>query len=139
MNSTRKPGSDFESTPGSRAKWVFIAFAAIAGYFLIAEHKAHEAQHQHRLATTGPYARLRHPQYLGFILIMFGFLLQWPTLVTLLMFPILVFMYARLALIEEREVRKQFGDEYVRYAEKTPRFIPRFSDLARNSPEKNAT
>lgn len=54
------------------------------------------------MATTGAYDRLRHPQYLGFILIMFGFLGQWP-LITLVMFPILVTMYIRLAHTEERE------------------------------------
>ena len=51
----------------------------------------YEAQRTRTLAVTGPYAYVRHPQYDGFILIMLGFLLQWPTLVTLIMFPILVF------------------------------------------------
>jgi methanethiol S-methyltransferase len=88
------------------------------------------AQRQHKLAITGAYARMRHPQYVGFILIMFGFLLQWPTLITLVMFPILVFMYRHLALAEEQEVRAQFDEEYVRYASKTPAFIPRWSSFA---------
>ncbi|GIW07468.1 MAG: hypothetical protein KatS3mg060_2273 [Dehalococcoidia bacterium] len=69
---------------------------------------------------------MRHPQYVGFVLIMLGFLLQWPTLLTLLMFPILVTMYARLAKREEREVLAAFGDEYARYAAVTPAFVPRF-------------
>jgi protein-S-isoprenylcysteine O-methyltransferase Ste14 len=56
---------------------------------------------------------------------MFGFLLQWPTLVTLAMFPILVFMYVRLALREEREAVAAFGDQYRQYMARTPRFIPR--------------
>ncbi len=64
----------------------------------------YKAQHSHLPATTGPYAYVRHPQYVAFILIMFGFLLQWPTLITLVMFPILVFMYVSLAKREEREV-----------------------------------
>jgi protein-S-isoprenylcysteine O-methyltransferase Ste14 len=81
-------------------------------------------QHTHRLATTGPYARVRHPQYDGFVLIMFGFLLQWPTLVTLTMFPILVFMYLRLARREEREVAAAFGAEYAAYAARVPAFFP---------------
>ena len=83
------------------------------------------AQREQRLATTGPYARVRHPQYLGFLLIMAGFLLQWPTLLTLLMFPILVVAYTRLAISEEREVRAEFGPRYEEYAARTPRFIPR--------------
>ena len=98
-----------------------------AGFWVLASawRVLYEAQRAHRLATTGAYARIRHPQYVGFVLIMTGFLLQWPTLVTLSMFPILVFMYARLALYEEREAHVQFGEEYVHYAENTPRFLPR--------------
>jgi protein-S-isoprenylcysteine O-methyltransferase Ste14 len=83
------------------------------------------AQQARRLATTGPYAHVRHPQYAAFILIMLGFLLQWPTLLTLVMFPVLVWMYVRLARREEREVRAEFGEAYARYAAVTPAFIPR--------------
>jgi protein-S-isoprenylcysteine O-methyltransferase Ste14 len=83
------------------------------------------AQQARQLATTGPYAYVRHPQYAGFILAMLGFLLQWPTLLTLLMFPILVWMYVRLARREEREVRAEFDDAYARYAAVTPAFFPR--------------
>ena len=84
----------------------------------------YRAQTHGTLATTGPYAWVRHPQYDGFVLIMFGFLLQWPTLVTLLMFPILVWMYARLAIAEEREMRTRFGPLFETYASTTPRFLP---------------
>ena len=84
------------------------------------------AQRVHRLATSGPYARLRHPQYVGFVLIMLGFLVQWPTLVTLVMFPILVNIYVLLAKREERDAEAEFGDEYRRYAATTPAFFPRF-------------
>jgi protein-S-isoprenylcysteine O-methyltransferase Ste14 len=83
------------------------------------------AQQARQLATTGAYAYVRHPQYAGFILVMLGFLLQWPTLLTLAMFPILVWMYVRLARREEREVRAEFGDVYARYAAATPAFFPR--------------
>ena len=87
----------------------------------------YQAQREHRLATTGVYARIRHPQYDAFMLIMFGFLLQWPTLLTLLMFPVLVWMYVRLARSEERDALAEFGDEYSRYAQQTPAFFPRMS------------
>ena len=92
----------------------------------------YEAQRSHTLATTGPYAYMRHPQYAGFIVIMFGFLLQWPTILTLLMFPVLVTMYVRLAGREEREVMAEFGNEYQRYASVTPGFFPRFGGAARS-------
>jgi protein-S-isoprenylcysteine O-methyltransferase Ste14 len=84
----------------------------------------YDAQRTGTLAVSGPYAHVRHPQYGGFILILLGFLLQWPTLVTLIMFPILVRMYVRLARREEREVLSEFGDEYRRYIVRTPGFLP---------------
>ncbi|GAA3500811.1 hypothetical protein GCM10019016_079180 [Streptomyces prasinosporus] len=69
---------------------------------------------------------MRHPQYDGFLLIMIGFLLQWPTIPTLIMFPILVYVYAWLARSEEREVAKEFGGDWAAYAARTPAFRPRF-------------
>lgn len=97
-----------------------------AGFILLASawRVLYPAQRTHTLATTGPYASLRHPQYTAFILIMIGFLLQWPTLLTLIMFPILVIMYVRLARREEREVAAEFGQAYGAYAAKTPAFFP---------------
>lgn len=100
----------------------------IAGGFILlaaAWRVLHAAQQAGRLATTGPYARVRHPQYVGFILIMLGFLVQWPTLLTLAMFPVLVGMYVRLARAEEREVRRSFRAEWAAYATHTPAFVPR--------------
>ena len=102
------------------------------GFWLLASawKVLYEAQHHHKLATTGAYARIRHPQYVGFVLIMVGFLFQWPTLVTLVMFPILEVMYVLLAQREERDAIAEFGEEYVRYAGKTPAFFPRLSSSA---------
>ncbi|MFQ5774940.1 MAG: methyltransferase family protein [Kiloniellaceae bacterium] len=85
----------------------------------------HETQRRRALATAGPYAVIRHPQYVGFVLIMLGFLLQWPTLLTVLMFPFLVAMYVRLARREEWEAIAEFGEAYRRYAQSVPGFIPR--------------
>jgi methanethiol S-methyltransferase len=100
----------------------------VAGFLLLASawKVLYAAQRHNKLATAGPYARVRHPQYAGFILIMTGFLFQWPTLVTLAMFPILVYMYIHLARREERDARVQFGDAYARYEASTPAFFPRF-------------
>ena len=86
-----------------------------------------KAQRTGTLATAGPYAYVRHPQYVAFIVIMLGFLLQWPTLPTLVMFPILVVTYVRLAHREEREVRAAFGDVWDGYAARTGAFVPRFT------------
>ena len=98
----------------------------LAGFMLLGRSWTvlYEAQRNHRLATTGPYARVRHPQYVAFIAILLGFLLQWPTILTMLMFPVLVAMYGRLAVLEEREMLGQFGEDYSRYSARTPRFVP---------------
>lgn len=85
----------------------------------------YRAQKEGVLASTGPYSRMRHPRYVGFVLVMFGFLLQWPTLLTLIMFPILVVTYWRLALAEEKAVLAEFGGAYRRYKAVTPAFLPR--------------
>jgi protein-S-isoprenylcysteine O-methyltransferase Ste14 len=84
------------------------------------------------LATTGLYGRVRHPQYLGFLAIMVGFLLQWPTIPTLVMFPVLVYFYRRLSVQEEETLVAEFGAEWNDYARRTPRFIPKFGLTARS-------
>lgn len=105
-----------------------LSFAFIgAGFWLIAAawRVLHDAQQRSALATTGPYAHVRHPQYVGFVLVMLGFLVQWPTLLTLAMFPVLVWMYVRLARQEEREALTRLGDAYADYARRVPGFLPR--------------
>ncbi len=91
-----------------------------------------------RLVTDGPYAVVRHPQYTGLMLGILGALVQWPTLLTLLMAPVLVFTYYRLARREERELEKRFGDEYAAYRAQTPMLVPRWSAGARRVTTKQA-
>jgi protein-S-isoprenylcysteine O-methyltransferase Ste14 len=76
------------------------------------------------LVTDGLYAYIRHPQYSGLFLVMIGMLIQWPTIITALMFPVLLFVYYRLSRREEKEALKIFGYEYRRYMDSTPMFIP---------------
>ena len=105
-----------------------VSDALIFGGFILlsaAWNVLYQAQRQHALATTGAYAYVRHPQYVGFIVIMLGFLLQWPTILTLVMFPLLVVMYVRLAHSEEAQARRQFGAAYEAYAAATPGWLPR--------------
>ena len=77
-----------------------------------------------KLVTNGIYARVRHPQYLGTFLLMMGFLIQWPTLATLAMCPILTFAYCKLAKKEEKYLKQNFGYAYAEYQKKVPPFIP---------------
>ena len=110
-------------SPFHLASYVFIG----GGFWMIASGWSSllRAAKAGVLAADGLYARIRHPQYTGFIAIMVGFLLQWPTIPTLLMFPVLVYVYRRLAIAEERETRASFGADWDAYAAVTPRFLPR--------------
>jgi protein-S-isoprenylcysteine O-methyltransferase Ste14 len=109
-----------------------LSFVFIGGGFILlsaAWKVLYDAQQRRELATTGAYSYVRHPQYVGFILIMFGFLLQWPTILTLAMFPVLTVMYVKLAKSEERAAIAEFGDAYRKYVAEVPGFIPRMRGL----------
>jgi protein-S-isoprenylcysteine O-methyltransferase Ste14 len=109
-----------------------LSFLLIGGGFILisaAWKVLYDAQQARTLATTGPYSYVRHPQYVGFILVMFGFLVQWPTILTIAMFPVLTVMYVKLARDEERDARSEFGDAYDRYANNVPAFIPKINRL----------
>lgn len=115
-------GGDPHFGPFHIASYILIIY----GFTLLSKawKALYKAQSEHVLATTGPYAHIRHPQYVGFVIIMFGFFLQWPTILTLIMFPILVWMYTRLARSEEKDSQKEFGSAWDEYTKQTPAFIP---------------
>ncbi|MBI4038732.1 isoprenylcysteine carboxylmethyltransferase family protein [Candidatus Daviesbacteria bacterium] len=89
----------------------------------------YKAVKQNKLATDSVYKYIRHPQYLAFILIILGFLVQWPTLITLIMAPILIFRYIKLARTEEKEMLKKFGSAYQVYKNEVPGFFPSIKHL----------
>lgn len=100
---------------------IFFGFYIIyQGWMLIFNSKGQ------KLVTEGVYAYVRHPQYSGLFLITIGLLIQWPSFTSLVMWPILMFSYYKLAMREERDVEKQFGKAYTEYKARVPAFIPRF-------------
>ncbi len=112
-----------------------LSIALIAFGFLLLVNSwrvLYKAQRKRNIATSGPYSYVRHPQYAGFIMIMLGFLFQWPTLLTLIMFPILLIMYLRLAKTEERESLRISGNRYKEYMKRTPAFIPSLNKRKKN-------
>jgi len=105
-----------------------LSYLLIASGFILIAYAwriLYEAQRIHRLAQSGPYSWIRHPQYVGFVLVMLGVLLAWPAASTLIMFPILVVIYVRLARREEHRALVQFGEQYRSYMASTPAFFPR--------------
>jgi protein-S-isoprenylcysteine O-methyltransferase Ste14 len=81
-----------------------------------------------KLVTTGIYAHVRHPQYLGFLLLTLGMNILWVTISTLLLWPILAILYYRLAKKEDKELEERFGEEYRKYERAVPMLIPRISN-----------
>jgi len=110
--------------------WAKVLICQIGSLFMItglvimviAWRKIHGAQGQ--LVTDGIYSYVRHPQYSGLFMIILGMLIQWPTFATLLMWPVLMFTYYRLAKKEEGELEKQFGEEYIDYKARAAAFVP---------------
>lgn len=113
---------------GSNLAWGLVMGASlalmIAGYLLLSKgwRQVHGAHRQ--LVTDGVYAFVRHPQYTGLFLVIVGFLVQWPTLLTVLMAPVLAYAYVRLARSEEHRMTEQFGQSYTDYSQRLPAFFP---------------
>jgi protein-S-isoprenylcysteine O-methyltransferase Ste14 len=115
--------------------WMSVVIHAISNGLMLAGlllmgagwHRIHRAQGT--LVTDGPYAWVRHPQYSGLFLISIGLLVQWPTIITVATWPILIAVYYRLARREEREAEAVFGDAYRAYEARVPMFVPRLRRL----------
>jgi len=101
----------------------------LSGIFLVVFGWRRIYKAKDKLVTTGIYAQTRHPQYLGFLLITGGIVFLWPTFSTLLMWPILMFLYYRLAKEEEQRMEEKFEEEYREYKKSVSRFMPRWSRI----------
>lgn len=116
-------------TPTAHIVAMVIGYAIIfAGATLVADgwRRIYRARREERLVTDGVYARMRHPQYTGLFLIVFGEgIVHWPTIVSVVAFPVIVVAYTLLARKEERQMLERFGDEYREYQQCVPMFIPR--------------
>jgi len=95
------------------------------GLFIQGWRELYRAHEEGRLATDGLYGLVRHPQYSGLFLGLFGEgVVHWPTVFSVTLFPLIVLTYTLLAYREERQMMKQFGDQYLRYRERVPMFFP---------------
>ena len=84
-----------------------------------------EISDQHKLKTEGIYKMVRHPSYLGLILIVAALGLCTQNLVSLavIIIPIFVAMNYRIT-VEEKALTDAFGTQYIAYSEKTAKIIP---------------
>lgn len=107
---------------------MLIGYSLVIGGVLLlirGWRQVYRASRDGRLATDGLYGVVRHPQYTGIMFAVVGQLVHWPTIPTLVLFPVIALLYVRLARKEERRLVGQFGDEYVSYRRRVPMFFPR--------------
>jgi len=113
---------------GSTLAWAVVMALSLTlmlmGYTLLSKGWTQIHAARGGLVTDGIYVYARHPQYTGLFLVIIGFLVQWPTILTVIMAPILLFAYVHLARVEERRAEAEFGEEYNEYVRKTPAFFP---------------
>jgi methanethiol S-methyltransferase len=116
-------------TPMAHIVAMVIGYAIVfIGATLVADgwRRVHQARREGRLVTDGIYARVRHPQYTGLFIIIFGEgIVHWPTIVSVIALPVILIAYTLLARKEERQMLEKFGDEYREYQRRVPMFIPR--------------
>lgn len=115
-------------TPAAMLVSMILGYSiALFGIVLIGAswREVYRARRENRMATEGPYAIVRHPQYTAFFLIVFGEgVVHWPTVFSLAAFPVVVIAYFGLARKEERQMAQRFGDEYLQYRKRVPMFFP---------------
>ncbi len=109
------------------------------GIFIQGWRELYRASREHRLATDGLYAFVRHPQYTGLFVGLFGEgIVHWPTVLSVALFPLIVLTYVLLARREERRMLEEFGAEYRRYQQQVPMFLPRLGQWRRMVASSNA-
>lgn len=115
---------------GYLGMYINIAFAITALIMIVSGwrniHKNYWSKDhgEGKLVKTGIYKYIRHPQYAGLLLLSLGMIIEWATIPTLLLFPVMVFLYVRLAKREEKDMLVEFGDEYRNYMKNTKMFMP---------------
>ncbi|HED40751.1 MAG TPA: isoprenylcysteine carboxylmethyltransferase family protein, partial [Chromatiales bacterium] len=105
---------------GSDLAWAVVMglslLLMVMGYLLLSKGWTQIHAARGGLVTDGIYAYARHPQYTGLFLVIIGFLVQWPTLLTVIMAPIMLYAYVHLARVEEQRAEAEFGELYRDYA-----------------------
>lgn len=114
---------------GQTIEMLLGSLFVIAGLLLIARGWVRIYFANGSLTTDGIYGLTRHPQYTGIFLAIFGQLIHWPTIPTLVLSPFIVWLYVRLAFREERRMVEKFGSAYLDYRQHVPMFLPRWQDI----------
>jgi protein-S-isoprenylcysteine O-methyltransferase Ste14 len=77
------------------------------------------------IVTKGLYKFIRHPQYLGFILLATGWIFAWPTVIVLILYPFLVGIFLYQAVSEDKLLENKYKSKFVNYKKRTGFILPK--------------
>jgi len=122
-SSSQIPGIVFSAFGFALNAWMLIGLLVTAVGALLVGIGWYGVYNADGLARNGIYSYSRHPQYLGIILIASGWFIGWPTPLTGLILPLLIYQYYKLSEKEEEEAIEEFGQDYRDYMEESRMFI----------------
>ncbi len=124
-------GHTLSGIVGMNGHYLYLVMLFVGGGLLVAgwarlyDSACRPPEAERMLVRGGVYRYLRHPQYTGLMAISLGSLLDWATIPLLLLWPLVVRQYVRLAAREEQRLAAEFGTVWTEYAGRTGRFFPR--------------
>ena len=115
-------------------QWLGIIIAIPPILYLVWVHRhldtqwsiALELQEHHKLITSGPYKRIRHPMYLGIFIYTFGLSLVASDILVFIFFMFSIWVNYRRIPDEEQMMIDEFGEEYLEYKEHSGKLLPPF-------------
>jgi len=116
------PGISFRVLTTSAIAGAVSAVSAL--FIILGWRQIFGSRRSGKLVESGIYRFMRHPQYTGILLLTAAWLFAWPTLPTILMWPVLAAAYYRLARREEKAMLARFGKRYGSYMGRVPMFLP---------------
>ncbi len=103
---------------------IFSVIIVILGFWLMAKSGIVFEGTKPRVVDTGPYARVRHPMYLGQVLLHVGLWISTLSLISLIPLIAVFLGYNYLANDEEHRLEAKFGDDYLTYKKRVRKWIP---------------
>lgn len=119
------PESPFVRWPGVVLTAIGYALIILSGIYLGHQYSAEVTiQENHQLITAGPYRLIRHPRYLGILLLTVGASLAFRTWVGLALLPFVLVLLLWRIHDEEALMAKEFGEEWRAYCRRAWRLVP---------------
>jgi len=106
---------------------LFIVVIVVAFALIRISHSIlfRRPENKDELIAEGILAHVRNPMYLGVLLIYLAFIFLSISLISIALWIVIIVIYDKLATFEEKQLEKLFGEKYLKYKKKVPKWIPR--------------